>query len=208
MSEPISFLDPAAFSLLPVNPHTTDFYYYPAALPPESIDRILGLVRPGAAAGGPALKPGTVSGTVDPGYRSSQIAWIRKDETSAWLYKQLVEYVRDANEKMWRFDVTNLWDDIQFTEYDAAYAGHYDWHMDVGGAESSTRKISISVQLSDPTDYDGGELEFMLHRSVVQAERSRGTVVLFPSFLQHRVRPVTRGVRRSLVLWVHGPPFR
>jgi PKHD-type hydroxylase len=64
------------------------------------------------------------------------------------------------------------------------------------------------VQLSDPADYDGGELEFMMHRSVVQAERAQGTVVLFPSFLQHRVRPVTRGVRRSLVFWVHGPPFR
>ena len=171
MSEPISFHDPSVFSLLPTCPHTTDFYYYPAALPPETVRRILDLVAPAAGRAG-ALREGTVAGTVDPGYRSSRIAWIPKDERSAWLYKELVSFVRDANEKMWRFDVSNLWEDIQFTEYDAAYAGHYDWHMDVGGEDSSTRKLSVSVQLSDPADYDGGELEFMVHRSVVQAERS------------------------------------
>ena len=117
-------------------------------------------------------------------------------------------FVRDANEQMWQFHLTNLLEDIQFTEYDADYEGHYDWHMDMGGEESSTRKLSITIQLSDPSDYEGGELQFLLNRTVHETERSQGTVVLFPSYLLHRVNRVTRGRRQSLVLWIHGPPFQ
>lgn len=83
------------------------------------------------------------------------------------------------------------------------------WHLDLGGDNLSTRKLSFSVQLSHPDEYDGGELELNLAHSTVVAPRTQGTLVVFPSFLVHRVAPVTRGVRRSLVSWASGThPYR
>ncbi|MGB0178111.1 MAG: 2OG-Fe(II) oxygenase, partial [Owenweeksia sp.] len=83
-----------------------------------------------------------------------------------------------------------------------------DWHMDFGAGEISHRKLSMTVQLSDPADYEGGDLEFMINQKVVTAPRTRGTVIVFPSFILHRVTPVTKGVRHSVVGWVSGTPFR
>ena len=93
---------------------------------------------------------------------------------------------------------------VQVASYSGG--GHYGWHMDVGQGVVSTRKLSISVQLSDPADYDGGELEFLASGDC--GPRTQGTLIAFPSFLVHRVRPVTRGTRWSLVSWVAGPSFR
>jgi PKHD-type hydroxylase len=111
---------------------------------------------------------------------------------------------------MWNFNITNLFDNLQFTEYtynpEDKQQSHYDWHMDVGES-ASTRKISMSIQLTDEAEYDGGDLEFMIHRSIIKAPREKGTVIFFPSYLTHRVTKVTRGTRRSLVFWFHGPPF-
>ena len=110
---------------------------------------------------------------------------------------------------MWLFHITNIKDKIQLSEYKADPSGkngHYDWHMDVGET-ASTRKISMSIQLTGESDYDGGDLEFMIHRSIIKAPREKGTVIFFPSYLTHRVTKVTRGTRRSLVFWFHGPPF-
>jgi PKHD-type hydroxylase len=131
------------------------------------------------------------------------------DETR-FLYDKVVEYAKKANAAMWKFNITGIQDNLQVSEYRGSTqleeAGHYDWHMDVG-APSSTRKLSLSIQLSDEADYDGGDLEFMVHRSIIKAPRTKGTAIFFPSFITHRVTKVTRGTRRSLVFWFHGPPF-
>jgi len=189
-------------NLLQSRPGIANYYFYREALSPEEIERIRALVAPRG------MRAGNVSGVIDASYRSSRISWIPRRPDSEWLYQKLMAFVRDANEQMWQFHLTNLLEDIQFTEYDADYEGHYDWHMDVGGVESSTRKLSMTIQLSDPSDYEGGELQFLLNRTVHEPERSQGTVVLFPSYLLHRVNRVTRGRRQSLVLWIHGPPFQ
>jgi PKHD-type hydroxylase len=93
---------------------------------------------------------------------------------------------------------------LQIAEYESG--GHYDWHVDIGADITSGRKISASVQLSDGNGYEGGELEF-LNVDSMDFPRSLGSVIIFPSYLPHRVKPVTRGIRRSLVVWVHGNPF-
>ena len=80
--------------------------------------------------------------------------------------------------------------------------------VDVGAAETSKRKISISVQLSGPEDYEGGDLQFYIKRDLITAPKTRGTATLFPSYFLHRVRPVTKGRRRCLILWISGPPFK
>ncbi len=191
------------FNLLRPNSAITNYYYYKNGLSVDLIERIRALVPR------EEMYDGNVSGEIDKTYRSSRIYWIRKSEKTLWLYEKLMWFVKDANEKMWKFNLTNLFEDIQFTEYDADFEGHYDWHMDMGGGEkTSTRKLSMTIQLSDPDDYDGGELQFLINRNVSEPERDQGTVVLFPSFLLHRVKRVSRGRRQSLVLWIHGPPFQ
>ena len=85
---------------------------------------------------------------------------------------------------------------------------NYDWHIDLGTGRFSRRKISLSVQLSVASAYEGGELEFHISGLDREKMRQQGALIAFPSFLEHRVTPVTQGVRFSLVAWVDGPPYR
>jgi PKHD-type hydroxylase len=135
--------------------------------------------------------------------RKSRVTWLYRELRSKWIFDRIDDVVREVNQT-YRFDLSgyNL---IQIARY--SEGNYYDWHLDIGKKSSSTRKLSITVQLSDPADYDGGELElFSFTRK--KPTRNIGSIIVFPSFLTHRVAPVTRGVRWSLVAWVNGPPFR
>ena len=112
----------------------------------------------------------------------------------------------EAN-KTWKFNLYSIIDSIQYTEY-LAGGGHYDWHVDIGPKNISHRKVSITVQLSDPNEYDGGDLELWNGGAIKSIFRGRGATVLFPSFTMHRVTPVTQGLRKSLVLWVGGEHYK
>jgi len=143
--------------------------------------------------------------------RSSQIRWIPQNEEWWWLYNKLSDMIVTANNALWKFDLHSMPEQIQFTEYYATENGHYTWHQDIGPGILSKRKISITVQLSDPSEYDGGVLEMWQggHQdSVVKAYKGAGSVFIFPSYMMHRVTPVTRGVRKSFVLWVGGSHYR
>lgn len=137
-------------------------------------------------------------------YRSSSVRWL--PDEFAWVYERLFQVVADANERLWKFDLSYARDPIQYTEYHATKEGKYDWHIDIGNAQSSDRKVSVTVQLCD--DYEGGDLELLRSRTPETQPKEAGTAVVFPSYLLHRVTPVTKGVRKSLVLWVCGKPFR
>jgi tetratricopeptide (TPR) repeat protein len=139
--------------------------------------------------------------------RRSSVRWLKRTADTYWIYARLMEQVVLLNKRYWGFDLNLLSDDIQYGEY--AESGHYTWHMDLGGGNLSTRKLSFSVQLSNPEDYDGGELELKDSTATIVAPRDQGTLIVFPSFLMHRVAPVSRGVRRSLVGWASGThPYR
>lgn len=139
--------------------------------------------------------------------RRSSVRWLKRTANTYWIYARLMEHILELNDRFWCFDLNLLSDDIQYGEY--AESGHYTWHMDLGGGNLSTRKLSFSVQLSNPDEYDGGELELKDSTNTVVAPRSPGTLIVFPSFLMHRVAPVSRGVRRSLVGWASGThPYR
>ena len=157
---------------------------------------------------------GNVSGSVVKDYRTSRIRWIHYDHETEAIHNKIFDLVKKTNENCYHFDITNFRDSLQFTEYQAPKegsekGGFYDWHMDLGtGERNCTRKLSMVIQLTDPTEYDGGNLEFMIHRNIITAPKDKGCVIFFPSFLTHRVTPVTRGTRNSLVCWFHGPPFK
>ena len=109
---------------------------------------------------------------------------------------------------MWQFNLNSAREDIQYTEYHPD-GGHYDWHMDCDlnmTHETPLRKISMTVLLSPESQFEGGDLELMGPGKF--AKLKQGHAVMFASFLNHRVNPVKRGVRQSLVVWFGGKPFR
>ncbi len=134
--------------------------------------------------------------------RSSRVSWVNNE---TWIRMALYEYIKIANRNAFNVRVEN-YADLQYTEYHASEEGHYDWHTDVfwGETKPFDRKLSITVQLSDPTDYEGGDFEFSEVETPANSKQ-KGTVLIFPSYLSHRVLPITSGVRRSLVAWFEGP---
>ena len=140
-------------------------------------------------------------------YRKSKIKWCPQNNTWSWVYEKLHNMLVEANNVMWKFDLTHMRETIQYTEYYGG-GGHYDWHMDCGSGIQSQRKISVTVQLSDPNDYVGGDLQFNLGGDFKTAPRIQGAAVIFPSFYLHRVTPVKSGTRKSFVLWVGGEPYK
>ena len=145
-------------------------------------------------------------------HRSSEIRWINpNDNNSKFIVDTLWYYGREANKNAFGFDIDYL-PDIQYTKYTAEENGKYDWHCDTFWANPSTydRKLSIVIQLSDSSDYEGGDFEIDPQYQQLPADtiRDKGTVIVIPSFINHRVTPVTSGTRRSLVSWIQGPKFR
>lgn len=175
------------------------------AFTPEECDRLLEM----GLSGGP-LSPGTVvdSGRGDLLDERSRLVSKRPiscEPESNWLYERLTTMILEANARWWRFDLVGLVEDLEFLRYEAG--GHFVLHPDFMAGSASRRKISLSVQLSDPRSYDEGGLEILGTERTV-ASRERGSVTLFPSYVLHRVLPVTAGVRFAIVGWVYGPPFR
>ena len=187
--------------LLEKNDNMTNYYYFKNYFNDEKIQLIKNIAE------NYPIIPGNVSGVIDKSYRSSKIKWIPYNDETKWLYDEIIKLAKIANNDMWKFKLSNVKDEIQFTEYNAEDEGHYDWHLDFGGSRSSTRKLSIVIQLTDPNEYKGGELQFLYSRSPVNAPNSKGSVIFFPSYLLHRVKKIEYGTRNSLVCWFHGPTF-
>ena len=141
-------------------------------------------------------------------YRKSEVKWLNPELANVnWVYKKFEKMCLEANNALWHFEITGMLEGLQYTLY-RDQGGHYDWHMDVGAGDLQIRKISIVLQLSDPEAYEGGVFELFIGKDIRQLPKKKGSVILFPSYFMHRVTPVTKGERKSLVLWVSGPPFR
>lgn len=135
-------------------------------------------------------------------FRNTRVRTILPHGETNWIFDKL-EGVIAGILPHFKIDVAGFFEGAQVYYYPTG--GFLDWHMDIGKGIMSTRKLSITLQLSEEGEYDGGDLEFM---SSQKAPRPRGTVVVFPTYMMHRVSRVTRGGRYSLVSWVHGPPYR
>lgn len=148
---------------------------------------------------------------VDTSIRSSNITWIQYgDETFEDVWDFIVRKFYEANANAFGVNIDYL-RNLQFTNYKADIDGHYDWHEDVFWESDlvSTRKLSMVIQLTDPHLYTGGNLELSVPTSPdVNTLRKKGTLIVFPSFVKHRVTKVESGERNSLVAWMEGPPWR
>jgi len=147
------------------------------------------------------------SGGTAPEWRQSRTGWIANNADTVWFYDKMAFIARKVNSIFYRFDLYGFMEDMQYTVYGSG-GDHYDWHIDAGASTACPRKLSMSLQLSDPADYEGGTLEFMSGKDAVAAQRDRGLLVAFPAYKLHRVTPVTKGVRKSIVVWTTGPQFR
>ncbi len=144
--------------------------------------------------------------TAHSGYRDSRVSWIRPGPETNWLFSRMLDFVRHANEAHFGIEIAGFTEPLQLAEYGPAQ--HYDWHLDIGNGPISVRKLSFIAQLTDPADYEGGAVEIFSAREPHAMPRAQGSVILFPSYILHRVAPVSRGMRRSLVGWIGGPHFR
>ena len=145
-------------------------------------------------------------GGVDTKKRTTTISWIPFKEMTE-MYSQIEATMQTSNLNHFGFENMKITEPAQFTEYPKG--GFYDWHMDLdinGTHEPPVRKISMTILLSDPSTFKGGHLEFMEKNKV--PELKQGQAIFFASFIRHRVAPVTKGIRRSLVMWFGGTPFK
>jgi PKHD-type hydroxylase len=137
--------------------------------------------------------------------RKSQVMWIRPGEND-WIYEKLAQACIQTNASKYKFEILGFQTELQLANYEGN--GFFEWHMDFGAGDISNRKLSITVQLSDPSEYEGGELQFMINQNIITAPKEKGTAIIFPSFALHRVTPVTKGSRKSIVGWIAGPPYK
>ena len=137
--------------------------------------------------------------------RKSRVAWIDNQSVRNMLY----EFVDIANTHAFHVHIYKK-ADIQYTEYLSSEQGHYGLHHDIDWNNNNNfdRKLSVTVQLSDSKEYEGGNFTFSEVESPNHTSKDKGTVLVFPSYLQHKVTPVTKGKRKSLVAWFQGPQWK
>jgi len=151
-------------------------------------------------------KQGVNGGVLDTQTRTSHISWI-PFKKMADMYKDIDHIMRTTNGNHFGFDGMQITEMAQYTEYPEG--GFYEWHVDndVNCAhEPPVRKISMTLLLSPENEFEGGDLELMAEGKI--AKLKQGHAIFFASFIRHRVKPVTRGRRQSLVMWFGGTPFK
>ena len=149
---------------------------------------------------------GGAQGTVDTKTRTSHISWIPFNKMPE-MYQTIEKVLKQTNGNHFGFDGITLTEPAQYTEYPEG--GFYDWHIDSDvncANEPPVRKISMTCLLSHESEFEGGGLELMSEGKI--ARPKQGQAIFFASFIRHRVVPITKGIRKSLVLWVGGPPFK
>ena len=147
-----------------------------------------------------------------PKTRQSLVRWIRNDKSTGWLFKKIIQEVHKVNQENFDYILKYI-EDLQFTEYNEQQKGFYSKHNDCGKKDTlenfvDIRKLSISIQLSSPSDYEGGDLILYHEGNEKVLPKEKGTIIFFSSDLNHEVTPVTKGTRYSLVSWVQGPNLR
>lgn len=147
---------------------------------------------------------------VAPKQRECTISWIPLPEVAPdvkWVYDMATDVVQNANAQFWQYDLTGYYDMFQCVRYEPG--NHFEWHRDSGDKSlRPQRKLSFSLLLSDPSEYEGGDLQLFDGGPQTLTSKDAGTFIIFPSSVQHRVTPVTKGTRFALVGWACGPKLK
>lgn len=138
--------------------------------------------------------------------RDSKISWLYPTDNMDWLFRRVTDITLNLNERFFKFDLFGINEGFQFTNYEAP-SGKYGKHID-RAINSPVRKLSISIQLTNPKEYEGGELYLYDDNKGTIMDKTQGTLILFPSYVLHEIMPITKGERNSLVTWVTGKQFK
>ena len=180
------------------------FAYATNCFDQKEIDQIIQIGK-GRYGGKAELENGFSNSSI----RNCMISWIEADDESKDVFVKLSEIVNTLNDRFYKYDLTEM-ESLQYTEYSSETSDFYTSHSDDGYKFNLFRKLSVSVQLSNADEYNGGDLVF--YRNTLSegtiAPKGKGTVIVFPSFVIHEVQKITAGSRKSLVTWVNGPRFK
>lgn len=184
--------------------HSSTFYYYRELFSKYELEKLLAI--------GNKLpeKPGELNSenNLDKTIRESMISWIPVNSQTNWIYKKLTDCIHLVNDSYFNYDLTRM-ERLQFTRYYGRDGGVYCPHLDSNfGHIPDNRKLSFVMQLSDPSEYEGGELRLHTAKYPDIIPKEKGLIVFFPSATLHECTPVTSGKRCTLVGWIYGPKFK
>lgn len=142
--------------------------------------------------------------------RSTKVSWLWITNENKHIWDKFAKVIAEVNSRYFHFDLNGFYEPMQLGVYTAEDKGHYNWHIDMTKENKSPpRKLSMVLMLSDPSEYEGGDLLLKSDSdNHATLDMAKGRAWFFPSYILHKVTPVTRGVRKTLVLWVGGPPFK
>jgi len=188
-----------SFELDPVN----NYAYWNNAFSKIECEQIINLAKDKGL-----IKGTTFNDEKSEGLRDSKIVWLYSCDSLDWAFRRVTDIVLDLNNRFFKFDLFGLNEGFQFTNYEAP-SGKYGKHVD-RAMNIPVRKLSISIQLTNPEEYEGGELKLYdgNDEEGITMDKTQGTLILFPSYVLHEVMPVTKGERNSLVTWVTGKQFK
>lgn len=180
--------------------HVENYAFYKEAFSIEECNKIISIGKNNS------LEKATTLGKKTKNYRNSNIFWIYPNSETEWIFRKLTDIILDLNSNFFKFELYGMVEGLQFTHYKQP-DGQYKKHVD-RALNTKTRKLSISIQLSNPKSYKGGELYLYGSEEGDIVPKEQGTLIAFPSYSLHEVKPVTKGERFSLVCWITGPAFK
>jgi PKHD-type hydroxylase len=175
----------------------------PHEFTPDELKRLISMIDEESRTGGTW---DSNKGGISPDKRRRSDVHFLLPAEHPWISEKIVKAANSVNRK-YCFDMTML-GELQLAFYDEKDQGFYDWHMDIGPGAFFFRKMSISLVLNSPDDYEGGDIDFNTGGTIQRGIRTNDRMITFPSFLLHRVTPVTRGRRYVLIAWMHGGDWR
>lgn len=189
-------------------PHKDELWCYSKGLfSPEECKTIIEIGNdPELVSIGPGIVGGSNDGKVNEEVRKSSIGWFPVHEKTVWIFQRLTDAINNINKNFYNYDLTHI-ENLQFTVYKED-SNFYGKHIDAMYETNASRKLSLSVQLTDPEEYTGGEFKLYTGDNPHELPKDQGICLFFPSWSLHEVAPVTRGTRYALVTWVCGPRFR
>lgn len=186
-----------SFELDPVN----SYAYWNNAFSKIECEQIINIAKDKGLVKGKTLNDEKTTGV-----RDSKIIWLYSNDNLDWAFRRVTDIVTNLNERFFKFDLFGMLEGFQFTNYTAP-GGKYGRHVD-SALNIPIRKLSVSIQLTNPEEYEGGELYLYTNEEGKVMDKAQGTLILFPSYTLHEVMPVTKGERNSLVSWVTGKSFK
>jgi PKHD-type hydroxylase len=149
---------------------------------------------------------------LDSRIRKAKICFFKAKNETSFLYHAFSRSIQFINQTHYNFNIYQIQNSFQYTVYNEDDQGHYKWHADMDDfLNKPVRKLTAILQLTDEDDYSGGDLELSItgdQNEAVKIPKLKNFFIIFPSYLPHRVLPVVKGTRKTIVTWVYGPRFR